>query len=141
MPLAPSVKAAKIQNKMLGYPERPSFLTSCTPSCAATTDRQRGPAARLCRALSLRAAERLGQIVTGSQQGTVPRVTIAAITILKGRPEFDEQTRLAVLLAKVLSFLARIDRGLPLLEDYGHSAGLFRPEARRLFEPSVWALL
>jgi len=41
-------------------------------------------AARLCRALSLRAAERLGLIVTGIQPGTVPQVTMASIAILKG---------------------------------------------------------
>jgi hypothetical protein len=41
-------------------------------------------AARLCRALSLRAAERLGLIVTGIQPGSVPQVNMASITILKG---------------------------------------------------------
>jgi hypothetical protein len=41
-------------------------------------------AARLCRALSLRATERLGLIVTGTQPATVPQVTMASITILKG---------------------------------------------------------
>jgi hypothetical protein len=41
-------------------------------------------AARLCRALSLRATERLGLIVTGIQPATVPQVTMASITILKG---------------------------------------------------------
>ena len=41
-------------------------------------------AARLCRALSVRAAERLGLIVTGIQPGTVPQVAMASITILKG---------------------------------------------------------
>jgi hypothetical protein len=41
-------------------------------------------AARLCRALSVRAAERLGLIVTGSQPATVPQVTLAAVTVLKG---------------------------------------------------------
>jgi hypothetical protein len=48
-------------------------------------DRQTAQEARtLCRALSLRAAERLGLIVTGIQPGTVPQVTMASITILKG---------------------------------------------------------
>ena len=41
-------------------------------------------AARLCRALSLRAAERLGLIVTGIQPATVPQVAMSSITILKG---------------------------------------------------------
>jgi len=41
-------------------------------------------AARLCRALSVRAAERLGLIVTGIQPATVPQVAMSSITILKG---------------------------------------------------------
>jgi hypothetical protein len=41
-------------------------------------------AARLCRVLAPRAAERLGLIVTGIQPATVPQVTMASITILKG---------------------------------------------------------
>jgi hypothetical protein len=41
-------------------------------------------AARLCRALSVRAAERLGLIVTGIQPTTVPQVAMSSITILKG---------------------------------------------------------
>jgi hypothetical protein len=41
-------------------------------------------AARLCRALALRAAERLGLIVTGIQPATVPQVVMSSITILKG---------------------------------------------------------
>jgi hypothetical protein len=41
-------------------------------------------AARLCRALSLRAAERLGLIVTGIQPATVPQVAMSSIAILKG---------------------------------------------------------
>ena len=41
-------------------------------------------AARLCRALSLRAAERLGLIVTGIQPATVPQVAMSSITVLKG---------------------------------------------------------
>lgn len=41
-------------------------------------------AERLCRALSLRAAQRLGLIVTGIQPGTVPQVVMSSITILKG---------------------------------------------------------
>ena len=39
---------------------------------------------RVCRALSLRAVERLGLIVTRIQPGTVPQVTMARIAILKG---------------------------------------------------------
>jgi hypothetical protein len=41
-------------------------------------------AERLCRALSLRAAERLGLVVTGIQPGTVPQVVMSSITLLKG---------------------------------------------------------
>jgi hypothetical protein len=41
-------------------------------------------AARLCRNLALRAAERLGLIVTGIQPATVPQVVMSSITILKG---------------------------------------------------------
>jgi hypothetical protein len=47
-------------------------------------------AARLCRALSLRAAERLGLIVTGITPGTIPQVTMASITILKGLALWEE---------------------------------------------------
>ena len=41
-------------------------------------------AARLCRRLSLLAAERLGLIITGIQPATAPQVTMASIAILKG---------------------------------------------------------
>jgi hypothetical protein len=41
-------------------------------------------AMRVCRALALTAAERLGLIVTGAQPGTVPQVVMSSITILKG---------------------------------------------------------
>ena len=50
-----------------------------------TNDRETAQdAARLCRALSVRAAERLGLIVTGIQPATVPQVAMSSITILKG---------------------------------------------------------
>jgi hypothetical protein len=38
----------------------------------------------VCRRLSLRAAQRLGLIITGAQQGTVPQIVMASIAILKG---------------------------------------------------------
>jgi hypothetical protein len=41
-------------------------------------------AARLCRRLSVRAAERLGLIITGIQPATAPQVVMSSITILKG---------------------------------------------------------
>jgi len=40
-------------------------------------------AVRLCRALSLRAAERLALIITGIQPPTAPQVVMSSITILK----------------------------------------------------------
>jgi hypothetical protein len=41
-------------------------------------------AERLCRALSLRAIERLGLVITGLQQATVPQVVMASIAVSKG---------------------------------------------------------
>jgi len=41
-------------------------------------------AERLCRQLAPTAAERLGLIIVGIQPGTVPQVTMASITVLKG---------------------------------------------------------
>ena len=40
-------------------------------------------AARLCRALSVRAAERLGLIITGAQPATAPQTVMSSIAVLK----------------------------------------------------------